>query len=285
MSLLEVTAVTGLSVLTGTTVTALLCVGSRQLRRTSTEFGSRIRDISPYLGAAIAFLLIKQATHEYRLQLSYALDWHITSELYAVEGEFVALLQDLVPTSTLGFFSAIYVVGFAFLLVTAPLLYFLLPSQRRLKELLVAYLLNYLIGSICYTLFIAYGPRNYLLSVDGLMYQTYPETQLLTAAISSNTNVFPSLHTSLAVVVLLIAWRSRREYPRWFAIVGLVASSVVFSTMYLGIHWLIDVLAGVVLGVVAVTVAGRWVRYADGDTSVDADASQYEDVVAAGSDD
>lgn len=285
MSLLEVTAVTGLSVLTGTTVTALLCVGSRQLRRTSTEFGSRIRDISPYLGAAIAFLLIKQATHEYRLQLSYALDWHITSELYAVEGGFVALLQDLVPTSTLGFFSAIYVVGFAFLLVTAPLLYFLLPSQRRLKELLVAYLLNYLIGSICYTLFIAYGPRNYLLSVDGLMYQTYPETQLLTAAISSNTNVFPSLHTSLAVVVLLIAWRSRREYPWWFAITGLVASSIVFSTMYLGIHWLIDVLAGVVLGVVAVTVAGRWVRYAEGDTAVDADVSQYEEVVAAGSDD
>ncbi|WP_128906252.1 phosphatase PAP2 family protein [Halorubrum amylolyticum] len=263
MSLLEVTTVTGLSVLTGTVAVLCLCVERRQLHRTTDEFTARFRDVAPYLAVAAAFLLLKQATHGYRLRLSRALNWNVTDELYAVEGEFVATLQHAVPPAALEFFSATYVLGFAFLLVTAPLLYFLSSSQRRLKELLVAYVVNYGVGSVCYTLFVAYGPRNHLPSVEGLMYEFYPATQTLTAAVSSNTNVFPSLHTSLAAAVALVAWRSRREHPRWFAIVAFVATSVVISTMYLGIHWLADVVAGLGLGWGSVRLAGHAVAYAE----------------------
>ncbi|WP_337652847.1 phosphatase PAP2 family protein [Halomontanus rarus] len=103
--------------------------------------------------------------------------------------------------------------------------------------------------SSCYTLFIAYGPRNHRSSVDGLMYRFYPQTQEVTAAVSSKTSVSPSLHTSLAVVVLLFAWRSHRAYPRWFTIASVVATSVVLSTMCLGIHWAINVAAGLLLAV------------------------------------
>ena len=263
MSLLEVTTVTGLSVLMGTVATLCVCVERRQLDRTADEFTVRFRSVFPYLGAAAAFLLLKQATHGYRLRLSRALNWNITDGLYALEGEFVAGLQHAVPPAALDFFSATYMLGFAFLLVTAPILYFLSPSQRRLKELLVAYVVNYAVGSVFYTLFIAYGPRNHLPSVEGLLYQFYPASQTLTAAVSSNTNVFPSLHTSLAVAVALVAWRSRSEYPRWFAIAAFVAASVVLSTMYLGIHWLTDVVAGLALGWGSVSVAVRLVGYAE----------------------
>ncbi|WP_123622444.1 phosphatase PAP2 family protein [Halorubrum sp. CSM-61] len=263
MSLLEVITVTGLSVLTGTVAALLFCVERRQLHRTADEFAVRFRGVSPYLGAAGAFLLLKQATHGYRLRLSRALNWNVTDELHAVEGGFVATLQNAVPPAALEFFSATYVLGFAFLLVTAPVLYFVSSSQRRLKELLVAYVVNYMIGSLCYTLFIAYGPRNHLPTVEGLMYQFYPATQTLTAAVSSNTNVFPSLHTSLAVAVALVAWRSRREHSRWFAIAAFVATSVVISTMYLGIHWLTDVVAGLALGWGSVRLAGHIVASAE----------------------
>ena len=267
MSLLEVTTVTGLSVLTGTVAALCLCVERRQLDRTADEFTVRFRSVSPYLGVSAAFLLLKQATHGYRLRLSRALNWNITDELYALEGEFVAGLQHAVPPVALEFFSAMYMLGFAFLLVTAPILYFLSPSQRRLKELLVAYVVNYAVGSVFYTLFIAYGPRNHLPSVEGLLYQFYPASQTLTAAVSSNTNVFPSLHTSLAVAVALVAWRSRSEYPRWFAIAAFVAAGVVLSTMYLGIHWLTDVVAGIALGWGSVSLAVPLVEYAEAGTS------------------
>ncbi|GAA0534349.1 phosphatase PAP2 family protein [Halorubrum ejinorense] len=259
MALLEVTALTGLSVIAGTAVVALLCIGPRQLSRAMTDVDDRLRDIAPYLGAALALLAVKQITQGYRIRLSRALDWNITDELYALEGEFVATLQGLTPEATLEFFTVSYMVGFAFLLVAAPVTYLLSAGsgQRRLKELLVAYMLNYAVGTVCYTLFVSYGPRNYLETVSGLMYSVYPQTQDLTAAVASNTNVFPSLHTSLSVAVLTVAWRSRRTHPRWTPVAAVVAAAVVFSTMYLGIHWLVDVVAGVALGVGSVSAAVR----------------------------
>ena len=265
MALLEVTAVTGLSVVAGTTVTALLCVGPRQVSRAVTDADDRLREVAPYLGAALALLAAKQLTQGYRLRLSRALDWNITDELYAFEGGFVATLQRLTPEATLEFFTVSYVIGFAFLLVAPAVLYFLSgrAGQRRLKELLVAYMLNYAVGTVCYTLFVSYGPRNHLETVSGLMYRVYPQTQDLTAAVASNTNVFPSLHTSLSVAVLAVAWRSRRTHPRWTPVAAVVAAAVVYSTMYLGIHWLVDVVVGVALGVGSVSAAARIVDRAE----------------------
>lgn len=255
MAVLDMTLLTATAVLIGLVTTCLLCLDRTQVRRTWTELGQRLRSVAPYLGVAALFFLLKRATHEQSVQISRELDWDLTAGIYAIEGEFVAMMQNVIPDQTIAFFSAMYMFGFPFLLVTAPILYLLLPSQRRLKELLIAYVLNYVIGTILYTLFVVYGPRNHLSSVSGLMYDFYPQTQDLTAAVSSNTNVFPSLHTSLAIVVLILAWRSRREYPRWLGISTFVVSCVVFSTMYLGIHWVIDVVAGVVLGVGSIYMA------------------------------
>ena len=245
--------------------TCALCIGRARFPGT-TELKSRFREVAPYLGLTAVVLFVKRSTHNLSLQISYALGWDITAEIYAVEGQFVAVLQNVIPEVTLGFFSSMYVFGFSYLLVTAPVLYFLSPSQRYTKELLVAFLLNYLVGVLFYTLFIAYGPRNHLASVEGLMYQMYPQTQDVSAAVSDDTNVFPSLHTSLAVTVMLFAWRSRRDLPRWFLIASFVAISLVISTMYLGIHWLTDVAAGVALAVWSVYAAERFVRRAESDT-------------------
>ena len=281
MALGFVVTLTVLVVCIGLVGTCAICLDRTALSRTAADYDRRVAEITPYLGVTALFFLGKRATHGHSLRISRTLDWDLTAEIYAVEGEFVAVLQDVVPTATLEFFSAMYMFGFPFLLVTALLLYFLLPSQRYLKELLVAYLLNYAIGTLFYTLFIVYGPRNHLSSVDGLMYSFYPQTQEVTAAVSANTNVFPSLHTSLAVVVMLFAWRSRQEYPRWFPIASFVTSCVVFSTMYLGIHWLIDVIAGVLLAVGSVIGAERIVTRAEGASAPVHTGDESEEGVAS----
>ena len=275
MALLTVIAATGLSVFVGTAVTALLCVGPQRLSRATNDLNDRLRDVAPYLGTAVALLALKQVTQGYRIRLSRALDWTITDELYAIDGQFVAGLQRATPDLLLEPFSAAYMLGFALLLAAGPAVYLLAggAGQRHLKELLVAYMLNYSVGTICYTLFIGYGPRRYLDSVDGLMYRFYPGTQELTAAVASNTNVFPSLHASLSIAVFAVAWRSRRQFPRWAGISGALAAAVVYSTMYLGIHWAADVVAGALLGVGSVAAATRIVdRVETGAMVTDADA-------------
>ncbi|MFI5175498.1 MAG: phosphatase PAP2 family protein [Terriglobia bacterium] len=66
-------------------------------------------------------------------------------------------------------------------------------------------------------------------------------------SISALDNCFPSFHTSLALLIALAAWRSGRR--RMALLATLAASMVIASTLYLGIHWPLDILAGVVAAV------------------------------------
>jgi membrane-associated phospholipid phosphatase len=69
-------------------------------------------------------------------------------------------------------------------------------------------------------------------------------------------NCFPSMHTSIAFAVLLLALRERGPIFRY----GMAAycSAIIFSTLYLQIHWTIDVVAGLVFGWAVVKLAD-WV--------------------------
>lgn len=235
-----------------------ICIGFEPFRHlTRNEVREKLRDVAPYATLLVVVYSFSRGVH--RLTERYAgLGVDITDALYAAEGAFVAELQRLVPAVIVDYLAFVYVFGFAFLLVFPPVAYFVLPSQRHLKELLVAYSVNYGGGSLCYLAFVAYGPRNVLPDlVREPLYDGYPQVQSVSAAVSSNTNVFPSLHTSLAVTVLLLAWHTRAVYPRWLSIASVLVVSVLVSTMVLGIHWASDVIAGVVLAVISVG-AGRY---------------------------
>lgn len=265
MALSTVVLITGAVVFTGIVLTSVLCLDRSHLAQTREEYRDRIRILAPYFAITALFFVLKRFTHEPSVQLSEQIGIESTATLYAIEGEFVAWLQSITPEFAYTVFSGFYMFGFSYLLLVPLVLYTLTPAIRELKELLVAYMLNYLIGQICYTLFIAYGPRVYLSTVEGKMYNLYPQTQDLTGAVSANTDVFPSLHTSLTVVVLLFAWQTRDVQPRWFPVAAVVTTGVVVSTMTLGIHWLVDVLAGLLLAVGTVAASKPLVARAEGE--------------------
>jgi membrane-associated phospholipid phosphatase len=251
----------------GLLVTFPLCLRLANVRRSIGQLRERARTLAPYLVVIGLMIVVKGQLHDPSVALSKQIDWDITPLLFAVEGYFVAGLQDVTPNLTYPMFSALYMFAYPYLLFVPVVMYFVLPSLRRFKELLVAYTINYAVGFTCYTLFVAYGPRYHLYSVvEQPMYDMYPQTQDLTAEVSANTNVFPSLHASLTVVVMLFAWQARDSYPRWFWISWVLGVGVLLSTMVLGIHWLVDVIAGIVLAVGSVKLASWVVSKDEGPT-------------------
>jgi membrane-associated phospholipid phosphatase len=231
-------------------------VGISRFPRTRQQFVGQFRTVFPYVLFLVVALGLTSALRNIGPDLSWAFGFQLSPLIYDIEGEFVAWLQNFQTSEVTTYFSLIYVYGYAYLLVFPILAYALADRMRPFRLLVLAYVLNYVIGLACYILFIAYGPRNYLVG-EGLLYTFWPQSQFLTSEINVNTNVFPSLHTSLSVTVAMLAVKTRDLYPRWPPIAIPLAASVCVSTMYLGIHWGIDVVAGTVLAVISVYGAGQ----------------------------
>ncbi len=237
-------------------------VGRYRLRDTRREWRDRVLAALPVTLVLVIVLATNSAARQDVPDLSWIIDWNATWAIYDIEGEFVLWLQSYATPEATAFFSFIYIYGYIFLLAFPVIAYFALSNTRPLRELLAAYTLNYVFGLVLYTFIIAYGPRNMMPDVVALMYDTYPRYQSLTRQVNRNTNVFPSLHTSLAATVSFLAYRTRAVYPKWAAVAIFLGICVAISTMYLGIHWAIDVIAGIGLAYVSVTLAtllvGRW---------------------------
>ncbi|WP_126662901.1 phosphatase PAP2 family protein [Haloterrigena salifodinae] len=240
-----------------------VCIGRRRLRATRHEWRDRMREAAPVAGMVLVVLLANRFTRQRLPDISWAIDWNLTPTFYAIEGEAIIWFQQFASPPVTQYFSFVYIYGYVFILVFPVIAYFALSDTRPLRELLSAYALNYLIGLFLYLLVIAYGPRNIMpTAIETVLYDFRPQYQYLTQEVNHNTNVFPSLHTSLSATIAIFAYRTRDEYPIWFAVAAPLAASIAVSTMYLGIHWAIDVVAGITLAVGTVYAAdrlvGRW---------------------------
>ncbi|SDF06670.1 phosphatase PAP2 family protein [Halorientalis regularis] len=245
-------------------VASLVFVGPRRLREMRTNIGSRLREAGPAVAVLGGVLAINGFIRDVSTDLSQLIGVRITSTIHAIEGAFVGQIQTVASPALTTYFSNVYVYGYAFLMLFPLVAYLAIDDQRPMRELTVAFILNYGIGLLCYLAFIAYGPRNFMPDVvEPLLYTHWPRAQLLTSEINRNTNVFPSLHTSLSVTVALMAYRTRDAYPYWLPVAVFMAGSVAVSTMYLGIHWGTDVVAGLLLAVFSVAAAIRIREFGD----------------------
>lgn len=247
-------------VLVSLVVTVPALVGRERLARLPRAAPDRIRAVAPHLAALVALLVLNSVVRDFGPQLSWIVGWNVTGVIHGIEGTFVAQLQSaLARPSLTAYFSVVYVYGYVFLLVFPLVAYLALSDREPFRLLALAYTYNYAFGLVLYVLFVAYGPRNLLPgAVESLLYTSWPESQLLTTQMNINTNVFPSLHTSLSTTVVLLASHTRRPYPAWFYLSTAIAASIVVGTLYLGIHWGTDALAGVVLAIASVVAARRY---------------------------
>ena len=74
----------------------------------------------------------------------------------------------------------------------------------------------------------------------------------LRAAEATTLDAFPSGHTALSLVPAALG---TRLFPRWAPLLWTWAGAVIFATVYIQVHYVVDVVAGGVLGLVALAVA------------------------------
>lgn len=65
------------------------------------------------------------------------------------------------------------------------------------------------------------------------------------AAAGTALNCFPSMHTSISFAMFLLVLREKDVIFKW--VWGFFCLSVIYSTLYLEIHWVLDIFAGMLL--------------------------------------
>lgn len=219
-----------------------------------------------YLAACLSILLANYAyLHlgvDQRLTASVvaARGHDYTADVHALEGDAVASLQQSLacPPCT-WFLGFVYVVVFPCIVFVVLFVFDHLRYRRGLAMLLIGYLANYLLVLPCYLWLPVREVFHYYRHDVGngavrlLLDDIHPAVMQAYRAMSGLDNCFPSFHTSLAVTMALITWHLGNV--RFAALITFFAVANVLSTLYLGIHWVTDVAAGLAVGLVAYGLA------------------------------
>lgn len=170
------------------------------------------------------------------------------------EGQLLANFQNLLNNTWLTELTTFfYIIIFVTLISTSFVLYFIQQNKQLFYTFIYAVGLNYLIA-IPFYLFLPVNEVWYVHSqVHFLIPEVYPDFETQYRNVSGLNNCFPSLHNSISLTLLFLSYKSNNKPFKWF-MTGSVGI-IMFSTIYLGIHWLTDMAAGVLLAITAFTMA------------------------------
>lgn len=134
-----------------------------------------------------------------------------------------------------------------------PLAFTLLKRGRMQDFYYYAFILitAFYISYMGYLLFPAVGPRIFLRDY----YQYHPAVNSLIAQVQSALNylenvqfdAFPSGHTLITLLIIFFQYYHKTSYRHWMLFNGAI---LIFSTVYLQYHYVIDVMSGSLLAVI-----------------------------------
>lgn len=188
--------------------------------------------------------------------------WDFTPLVWRIEGNLTERFQDAVRSPALDYLLVmVYTVG-AFLFYFVP--FFILVALGRGKNAMriaVTMAIIWGVGVVFYFLvpvnevWMTAGAPYHYTHVTNVLFERVPSAATSDAYMLAVNNNFPSLHVALSCGIAGALWSGRE---RWLAIPGtLIAAGVVVATVYLGIHWLVDVVAGLALAGGAACIAHR----------------------------
>lgn len=130
-------------------------------------------------------------------------------------------------------------------------------KQEEFETAVFTIVLCFYLSYIGYVLFPAVGPRFMLKHLQTADLRTGPMTlwiqQILNSLEHNKTDAFPSGHTAVGLVSLYYAGKYKERVL--FRILVPAVSALIVSTVYLRYHYVIDVIAGILLAALTIFIS------------------------------
>jgi DNA-binding SARP family transcriptional activator/membrane-associated phospholipid phosphatase len=182
-----------------------------------------------------------------RLQLARAAHW--------LEGHYIFEHHELTNRLAVVGYSTSYFILFPLLLLGVGVALARRPGIRPFRVFSLAVVVNYLI-SLPFFVFFPVPERWAYPAAEAMVLSDLWSARLidLFRPFSGLDNSFPSVHVSLTVMLVLVAFAHRLRF-RWSVL--WLGATVVLATYTLGIHWISDLVAGAAAGVLSFALARR----------------------------
>ena len=184
-------------------------------------------------------------------------DLLIAADRAILGGDVTVLLQPYVRPGLAAFLYVAYSTYYFLPIILGAFLWMKGPAEARrfIFTLTICFYVSY----AGYFTVPAYGPRTALADLHTVPLDTHPVANAINRTINelehTKLDAFPSGHTMITVSVLIVAWQRARKLFWYLLPVGTL---LIFSTMYCRYHYLVDVIAGLVLAFATVPLAERW---------------------------
>lgn len=117
--------------------------------------------------------------------------------------------------------------------------------------------LTFFLSYLGYFVLPATGPRRSAEEMFGHDAVSLAVRRFLDVVEINRLDAFPSGHTAASLVVLVLGWRM---LPRWRAPLVACVGAILFSTVYLSLHYVIDLFAGALLAALVPVVLPAFAR-------------------------
>ena len=181
----------------------------------------------------------------------------MTPYIYAIEGDLVVMFQDAFRAAWLDvFLTHFYIAGFMFI-TYASIFYVTYFDDRWMADrvaLCVAWV--YLLAIPFYLFFNVRVTGFYIEDMDAIAYTLNPEIEDWFRRIDAFTNCMPSLHIAVPFAIWL-TFRKHDHDGRWSRFQNMTLGYIIltaFAIIYLGIHWFVDIIGGMILATFAVSL-------------------------------
>ncbi|MCK5112191.1 MAG: inositol phosphorylceramide synthase [Thermoplasmatales archaeon] len=179
------------------------------------------------------------------------------SNIQMIENGVVYWFSQNWTLSLVYFFVLMYIVVYPFTLWFSPLYFLFTDDKKAMKSFAYGLLLMYSIALPFYLFFPVTNVYTFY-GIESALETVVPNVEQFFYSTTTYNNCFPSLHVAMTLLIAKSVSFTKNKKYTYFAY--FCAISVILSVIYLAIHWITDVICGVILAFSVFYLQKRFIK-------------------------